>query len=140
MDLEEQRLRHQIEARQTALREKIIVLKERIERLKRMGDVKSKVEQRPGLMFMGSVLAGFIIKRLVSGKKRHPVYTYPTDSPKALSPTSLSAAGQLWDPVSAIISALATRTVLRIISEMKKLIPRRHEARRSERNAGNNGS
>ena len=68
MDLEEQRLKHHIEAREIALKQKINVLKERIEHFKRMVDVKSKVQQRPGLMFMGSILVGFLTKKLASGK------------------------------------------------------------------------
>jgi hypothetical protein len=124
MDSEEQRLRHQVEAREIALKTKINMLKERIERLKRMGDVKSQVEQRPGLMFTGSVLAGFILKRLVNGKNRHAANTYRTDSRNALSPTSASAAG----PVSAIISAIATRAAIGVITEtVRNLFPPRRE-------------
>ena len=129
MDLEEQRLKHHIEAREIALKQKINVLKERIEHFKRMVDVKSKVQQRPGLMFMGSILVGFLTKKLASGKH--------TDSRPV--PISASAGGRFWDPASAIISAIATRAATGIISEIvSKLVPRRHERGQSERNVRNN--
>ena len=75
MDLEEQRLRHDIEAREMALKQKVNALKERIEHFKDMVDVKSKVQQRPGLMVVGSILAGLLAKKLVSKKHRHSRYT-----------------------------------------------------------------
>ena len=129
MDSEEQRLKHRVEAREIALKTKINMLKERIERLKRMGDVKSQVEERPGLMFTGSVLAGFIVKRLVNGKNRHPANTYRTDSRNA------NAAGRIWDPVSAIISAVATRAALGLVRELgKRLVSGRPQNQRPKQN------
>ena len=59
MDLEEQRLKHNIDIRQEALKEKVNLLKERIEQLKRIADVKSKVEQRPGLCLRVPFWQGF---------------------------------------------------------------------------------
>jgi hypothetical protein len=135
MDLEEQRLKHNISIRQDALKEKVNLLKERIEQLKRIADVKSKVEQRPGLMFTGSILAGFLTKKLVKGKKRHPAYTNRPDSRDALA----SATGGLWDPMSAIISTIATRAAVGIIGEIVgKLMPRRRERWQSGQNARHN--
>lgn len=133
MDLEEQRLKHNIEIREEALKEKVNLLKERIEQLKRITDVKSKVEQRPGLMFTGSILAGFLTKKLVTGKKLHAAYTHRADSREA------SATGGLWDPMSAIISTIATRAAVGIIGEIVgKLMPRRRERWQSGQNAKHN--
>ena len=130
MDLEEQRLKHQIEARETALKKKISALKERIEHFKRMVDVKSKVQQRPVLMLTGSILAGFLTKTLLSGKNRPSSYNYHADSRPA--PISGIAAGRFWDPASAIISAIATRAAIGIISEIaRKLVPRRWQSERN---------
>ena len=42
MDLEEQRLKHRVDMREEALKEKVKVLKERIADLKRMTDVSLK--------------------------------------------------------------------------------------------------
>ena len=130
MDLEEQRLKHQIEAREMALKQKINLLRERIERFKRMADVKSKVQQRPGLMLMGSILAGFLTKKLVIGKNRHSPSLYHTDSRPV--PMSGTATG-------AIVSAIASRAAIGIISEIaSKLVPRRHQRGQSQRDFSNN--
>jgi hypothetical protein len=135
MDLEEQRLKHQIEASEMALKQKINLLKERIEHFKRMADVKSKVQQRPGLMFTGSILAGFLTKKLATGKKLHPAYTHRADSRDAQA----SATGGLWDPMNAIISTIATRAAVGIIGEIVgKLMPRRRERWQSGQNARHN--
>jgi hypothetical protein len=130
MDLEEQKLRHRIDMRQEALKEKVNIFKERIEDLKRIADVKSKVEERPVLIFAGSVLAGFIARKLVRGKNRHSADTYRADPPGDHSPMSASAAG-LRDPVAAILSAIATRAVVGILTEIaRKVMPRRHDGSR----------
>lgn len=135
MDLEEQRLKKSIEIHEEALKEKVNMLKERFERLKRMTDVKSKVEERPGLMFMGSILTGFITKKWANGKTRH---LYRANPGKNLSSMSTSSTGGVWEPVIAIISAIATRAVVGILSEFaRKLMPRRHERFRSDQNFSN---
>ena len=58
-----------------ALKQKVNALKERIEHFKDVVDVKSKVKQRPGLMVIGSILAGLLVKKLVSKRHRHSRYT-----------------------------------------------------------------
>ena len=129
MDLEEQRLRHDIEAREMALKQKVNALKERIEHFKDMADVKSKVQQRPGLMVVGSILAGVLAKKLVSKKHRHSRYA---DSRPA--PVSATVAGRFWDPVIAIISAIVTRAAIGIATEVAgKLVPWKHEKRTNAR-------
>ncbi len=139
MDLEEQRLKHRIDMRQEALKEKVNIFKERIKDLKRIADVKSKVEERPVLIFAGSVLAGFIARKLVRGKNRHSADTYRADPPGDHSPMSASAAGGLRDPVAAILSAIATRAVVGILTEIaRKVMPRRHEGSRTDRRHRNN--
>jgi hypothetical protein len=126
MDLEEERLKHQIEAREIALKQKIKALKERIEHFKSMVDVQSQVRQRPSLMLMGSILAGFITKKLMGGKNRHAQYTYRTSSRPVPMPGT--AAG-------AIISAIATRAAVGIIGEVVgKLLPGKHERGQPPRN------
>ena len=72
MDLEEQRLKHRVDIREEALKEKVKVLKERIADLKRITDVKSKVEERPVLTFAGSVLAGLIAGKWIKRKTATP--------------------------------------------------------------------
>lgn len=129
MDLEEQRLRHDIEARELALKQKVNALKERIGRFNDMTDVKSKVQQRPGLMVVGSILAGVLAKKLVSKKHRHSRYA---DSRPA--PVSATVAGRFWDPVIAIISAIATRAAIGIATEVaSKLVPWKHHKRTNAR-------
>jgi hypothetical protein len=116
MDLEEERLKHQIEAREIALKQKINALKERIEHFKTMADVKSQVRRRPGLMLTGSILAGFLTKKLVGGKNRHSPYPHHSNSRPV--PTPGTATG-------AIISAITTRAVVGLISEViGKLLPK----------------
>lgn len=121
-DLEEQRLRQRIAVRETALKEKVAILKERVEHFKRMGDVKSQVKQRPVLMLTGSLLAGFVTKKLLSGKNPHSS-RHSYDSRPA--PTSATERGNLWASASAILSAIIIRAGTAIISEIiKKPSPR----------------
>ena len=124
MDLEEQRLRHDIEASEMALKQKVNALKERIEHFKDMVDVKSRVQQRPGLMVIGSILAGLLVKKLVSKRHRHSRYTATP------APVAATMAGRLWDPIIAIISAIVTRAAIGIATEVAgKLVPWKHEKR-----------
>ena len=136
MDLEEQRLRHHIEVREISLKKKINMLKERLEHFKRIVDVKSKVQQRPGPMFIGSIVAGFLAKKIVGGKNRHSPY-HPDSRPVPLSTT---AGGHFLDPTIAIISAIATRATIGIISEIfRKVVPPRKPDRwQSDQNVRNN--
>ena len=130
MDLEEERLKHQIEAREIALKQKINALKERIEYFKSMVDVKSQVRQRPSLMLMGSILAGFLTKKLVGGKNRPSSYSHHSNSRPV--PTPGTATG-------AIIAAIATRAAIGIIGEVvDKLLPGKHEKGQPLRNISDN--
>ena len=139
MDLEEQRLKHQVDMREEALKEKVRILKERIEDLKNLTDVKSKVEERPVLTFAGSVLAGLIAGKWIKRKNRHSADGYRASRRGKHAPMSASAAGGLPDPVTAILSAIATRAVVGIVSELaKKVIPHRHEKQRSDRSHSHN--
>src|SRR5262245_19338622 len=135
MDSEEQRPKHRVDVREEALKEKINLLKGRLEDLKRMTDVKSKVEERPVLTFAGSVLAGLIAGKWIKRKNRH------SDGNRAgrREKLSASAAGGLPDPVTAILSAIATRAVVGFVTELaKKIIPQRDEKQRSDRSHSDN--
>ena len=120
MDLEEQRLRQRIAVRETALKDKVEVLKARLQQLKSMGDVKFQVKERPVLMLTGSVLAGFLTKKLLGGKNRHSRHGYYSrPAPRA------AESGHLWASVSAIISAIIIRAGTAVITEIiKKPTPR----------------
>jgi hypothetical protein len=131
----EEELRRHVEERQRALREKVNDLKQRLERIKRMGDIKSVIKERPGVVFAGSVLTAFMLKKMAGRKNRNRMgngaYRRADRNPGSLTP----AAGWFWDPAIAIISALASRTAIGIGIEIgKKLMPQRHENWRSERN------
>lgn len=133
MDLEEQRLKHRVDLSEEALKEKVNIFKERIEDLKRMRDVKSKVEERPVLTFAGSVLAGFLARKWVGRKNRHSTDAYSANR-RGNHSISASAAGGLRDPVAAIVTAIATRAVVGIVTELaRKVMPHRHEAPRTDR-------
>ena len=139
MDLEEQRLKHRLDVREEALKEKVNILKERIGDLKRMTDVKSKVEERPVLVFAGSVLAGFMARKWIGRKSQHSADAYRAGHRANHSPISASAAGGLPDPVTAILSAIASRAVVGIVTELaKKVMPHRHEGARTDRRHRNN--
>jgi hypothetical protein len=139
MDLEEQRLKHRLDVREEALKEKVNILKERIGDLKRMTDVKSKVEERPGLVFAGSVLAGFMARKWVGRKNRNSADGYRAGRRGNHSSLSAITAGGLPDPVTAILSAIATRAVVGILTELaRKVMPHRHESSRTDRSHSNN--
>lgn len=131
MDLEEERLRHQVEARELALQQKINALGERIEGFKRMADVKSQVRRRPGLMLTGSILAGFLTKKLAGRKNRYSAYPQRSNFPRV--PTPGAAA-------SAIISAIGTRAAIAIIGEVVgQLLPGKQERGQPSKNVSTNG-
>jgi hypothetical protein len=137
MDLEEQRLKHRVDMSEEALKEKVKVLKERIADLKRMTDVKSKVEERPVLTFAGSVLAGLIAGKWIKRKNRHSADAYRAG--RRGNPISASAAGGVRDPVTAILSAIATRAAVGILTELaKKVMPHRHDGSRTDRRSQSN--
>ena len=138
MDLEEQRLKHRVDMREEALKEKVKVLKERIADLKRITDVKSKVEERPVLTFAGSVLAGLIAGKWIKSKNRHSAGAYRAGRGN-YSSIAASAAGGVRDPVAAILSAIATRAVVGIFTELaRKVMPHRHDGSRSDRRSHSN--
>jgi len=138
MDLEEQRLKQRVDVREEALKEKVRILKERIEDLKRMTDVKSQVESRPVLVLAGSFLAGFIARKWVGKKNRHSADSSRAGRRGNHSPISAKAAGGLPDPITAILSAIATRAVVGVVTELaKKVMPHKHEKWRSDRGHSN---
>jgi hypothetical protein len=139
MDLEEQRLKQRVDVREEALKEKVRILKERIEDLKRMTEVKSQVESRPVLVLAGSVLAGFIARKFVGKKNQRSADSSRAGRQGNHSPISAKAAGGLPNPVTAILSVVATRAVVGIVTELaKKIIPHRHEKQRNDRSQSHN--
>ena len=139
MDLEEQRLKQRVDMREEALKEKVKVLKERFADLKRMTDVKSKVEERPVLTFAGSVLAGVIAGKWIKRKNHHSADAYHAGRRGNYSSIAASAAGGVRDPVAAILSAIATRAVVGIFTELaRKVMPHRHDGSRTDRRSHSN--
>ena len=139
MDLEEQRLKHDVDVREEALKEKVRILKERVEDLKRMTDVKSQVESRPVLALAGSVLVGFVARKWVGRKNRHSADGSRAGRRGDHSSVSANAGVGLPDPVTAILSAVATRAVVGIVTELaKKVMPHRHEKQRTDRSHSDN--
>jgi hypothetical protein len=131
MDLEEERLKRRVEEREMALRQKVKTLKDRLDELKRMSDVKHLARQHPGLAVACSIQAGMMVKRLVGGKRYHNTNdAYRTQG--AAAPRSTGATAKLWDPMVAILSAVATRTALGFVSEIgKRCVSWRHDKRQS---------
>jgi hypothetical protein len=140
MDLEEEHIRQRIEEREKALKQKVNLLKERIERVKRMGNVKAMVYKRPALMVAGSVLTGFLVKKLASRRHagngayrssaRYAEYEggYP-ERPRKRSSVKLK------DHLIAILTGVASRTAMNVLSDLtKQIIPRKYDVRRAERN------
>ena len=142
MDLEEQRLKHRIQERENALREKVDTLKDRLERIKRLGDVNLLVSHHTGVALAGSVLVGFVTRRLTDGRNRHyrANGSYRANFRNATPPRSESAPTmRLWEPVIAALSAVATRAAIGMIGQIgKKFVSRRHRARQPGRDARNN--
>ncbi|MGB7951894.1 MAG: hypothetical protein WCH75_29765 [Candidatus Binatia bacterium] len=134
IDSEEQRLRQRVEERENALREKVNTLKDRAAQIAQLRDVKFLVGHHPGLMLGGSFLVGFLVRKLTGGKNRHDHFNgaYRNDFRYAPPPRSESASGRLWEPIIAIVSAVATRTALGLVGELgRKFIPGQR-SRRSE--------
>lgn len=120
MNLEEEQLKRRVEERQRALTEKVNSLKERLAEIKRMTDVRSVAKERPTLMLAGSVLVGFIVKKLASTRSRHHANdgAYRVDSGRGFSSTSARTGGRLWEPIIAAMTAVATRTAVGLVSDM----------------------
>lgn len=140
MDREEEHIRQRIEEREKALRQKVNLLKQRIERVKRMSDVKAMVNKQPALMVAGSVLAGFLLKKVAA--RRHTAngaygssarYAdhasgYPEARPQRSSV-------KLKDYIVAVLTGVASRTAMNFLAHLtKRLIPGKHDVRRAERN------
>jgi hypothetical protein len=141
MDLEEQRLKQHIQDRETALREKVGMVKDRLERTKRLADVKFLVGQRPGLMMAGSVLMGAVLRRLTNRKGR-PYYANDAAHPEVRNSTVLgsnTAPARLWEPVVGILSAVATRAAIGMIGEIGKTFGRRKQRAKRSRQIHSDG-
>ena len=140
MDIEEDHIRHRLEEREKALKQKVNLLKERIERIKRMGDVKAMVNRQPALMVAGSVLAGFLVKKLAArrhaanGASRSSVrYAEHAGGYPETRPNRSSV--KLKDHLIAVLTGVASRTAMNFLAHLtKQLIPGRHDVRRAERN------
>src|SRR5262249_46427239 len=139
MDLEEQRLKHDVDVREEALKEKVRILKERVEDLKRMTDVKSQVESRPVWALAGSFFAGFVARKWVGGKNRRSANGSRAGRRGGHSPVSPDAGGGLLGAVSPVLSAIPTRPVVGIVTELaKEVMPHRHEKQRTDRSHNDN--
>ena len=140
MDTEEEHIREHIEEREKALKQKIKLLKDRIEQIKRMADVKALVSRRPALMVAGSVLTGFVLKKITL--RRHgandvhrvsPHYVrYENGVPEARRTRGSS---KLKDALIAVLAGAASRTATNFLTDLtKQIIPGKYDVRRAERN------
>jgi hypothetical protein len=138
MDLEEERIRQRIRDREIALREKVEQLKQRLERIKRMSDVKAMVQQRPALMVAGSVLTGYLVRKLTARRpdsraSRSARVVRAGDDAHSAEPRRSS--GKVKEHLTAILAGVASRTAMNVLSELgKQMIPRRTDVRRAEQN------
>jgi hypothetical protein len=140
MDSEEEKLRRRIETHRIALNDKVNMLKARVERVKRMGDVKSMVVRQPGLVVAGSVLAGFLARKITSTRSRNYRATrarlsksgYQADPPAVES----NAIGTIGNQLVAILMGVATRTAINYFSQLgKNILGKKSPARRGEYDA-----
>jgi hypothetical protein len=140
MDLEEEELRRRIETHRIALNDKVEMLKARVERVKRMGDVKSMVVKQPGLVVAGSVLAGFLARKITSTRSRNhragrahlSKSGYHADPPAVES----NAIGKIGNQLVAILMGVATRTAISYFSQLgKDILGKKARARRGEYDA-----
>src|SRR5262245_66455919 len=130
MDLEEQRLKHDVDVREEALKEKVRILKERVEDLKRMTDVKSQVESRPVWALAGSFLAGFFARKWVGRKNRRSADGSSAGRRGDHSSVSANAGAGLLGPVPTILSAIATRAdVVVAVEPAAGVMPPRPQSR-----------
>jgi hypothetical protein len=136
MNLEEEQLKRRVEERQMALTAKVTELKRRVEQIKRMTDVRSVAKKRPAIMLAGSVLVGFIAKKLASGRTRHHANdgAYRMNSGSGFSSTAARAGVRFWEPIVAAMTAVATRTAIGLVNE---LLHKRHEPGRSRHDSRN---
>jgi hypothetical protein len=134
IDSEEQRLRQSVEERENALRDQVETLKARLTHIAQLRDVKFLVGHHPGWMLGGSFLVGFLVRKLAGGRNRdhHFDGAYRNAFRYGPPPRSEAASGKLWEPIIAIVSAVATRTALGLVGELgRKFVPGRR-SRRSE--------
>jgi hypothetical protein len=139
MDLEEEKLKRRIEAHQIALNDKVNMLKARLERVKRMSDVKSLVAKQPGLVVAGSVLAGFLARKITSTRSRNhrSARIYQSKSGYYLDPPAVepNVIGKVGKQLIAILMGVATRTAIKYFSEAgKNMLGRKSARRRAEQN------
>jgi hypothetical protein len=137
MDSEEQRIRQRIEERQQALTEKVALIKARVERIKQMSDVKAMATQRPALMIAGSVLAGFLVRKIALGKNSRHARDGAYDSryyPPPPPARSGGLFGRFGNQVLAVLTGVATRTAINYFTDLgKDMLPRKSDLRRAER-------
>jgi hypothetical protein len=127
MNLDEEQLKRRVDERQLALTEKVNRLKERVEQMKQMTDVKSVTKQRPAIMLAGSVLVGFIVKKFMNARSRYSHDgAYRMDAGRGFS--SNSGRFRLWDPIIAAMTTVATRTAIGLVND---ILHKRQETGRS---------
>jgi len=136
MNLEEEQLKRRVEERQLELTKKVNSLKERVEQIKQMTDVRSIAKERPAIVLAGSVLVGFIVKKLTSARSRRYANdgAYRMDSGRGFSSTSARLGVRLWEPIVAALTAVATRTAIGLVND---IFHRRHEPGPSRHNTRN---
>ena len=135
MNSEEEQLRRRVEERQLALNEKVNSLKQRVEQVKRMGDINVAIKERPGIVLAGSVLTGYILRRFAGRKTRNRNGAYR----QPLAPTPMTLGQRLWDPVIAIVTAVATRAAVDLVAEITKtVLPWRHKDKSPRQDSKNN--
>lgn len=140
MDLEEEKLRRRIETHRIALNDKVNMLKARIERVKRMGDVKAMVVKQPGFVVAGSVLAGFLARKITStrSRSRRAALEHLSKSGYRADPPAVesNAIGKIGNQLVAILMAAATRTAINYFSQLgKDVLGKKSPARRDEYDA-----
>jgi hypothetical protein len=137
MDPEEQRIRQRIEERQRAMTEKINLIKERVERIRQMSDLKSIVAERPALTLAGSIMTGFLVRKIVSGKnsRRARKGTHGSRNRYAPPPEREKGFfGRFGNQVLAVLTGAATRTAINYLSDVgKDMLPKKSDIRRAER-------
>lgn len=140
MDAEEEHIRQRIEEREIALKRKVNLLKERIEQIKRMTDVKALVSRRPALMVAGSVLTGFLLKKMVlhrhavNGAQRAAAHYARYEDGGPRKPRTRGSS-KLADALFAVLAGVASRTVTNLLSDLtRQMIPGKYDVRRAERN------
>jgi len=134
MNSEEEQLRRRVEERQLALSEKVNTLKQRVERVKHLGDIDSVIKEHPGVALAGSVLTGFILRKFAGRKTRNGNGAYR----QPLAPTPMTLGQRLWDPVIAIVTGVATRAAVDLVAEITKtVIPWRRKADPPRQNSQN---